>query len=117
MSLCCRQWPCKAGLHVREGLWAFLWTALLLCSCAVVGVLAALDFAQSVALSVLLIVGGAGLVAMYHCLRLRAAGRASDVSHRKLRRYLRSRLLCDGVALEHRYVATRFDGGAAVSAY
>lgn len=116
VSLCCRHWPCRGSLQLRELIFASLWSSLLIASCIVVGVLAALEFAQSIALTVLLIVGGSGLVAMYHCLRLRAAGRAGHTTHRKIRRYLQMRHLCDGLPLEGSYNATRFDGGSAVAA-
>lgn len=110
VSLCSRFCACRASLWCRELSHAAFWTVLLIVSCAVVGVLTALDYAPSLALSVLLIVGGAGLFAMYHCLRIQAAAHVAKLEFRQIRRYLRTRQVCDGVALQLPYKASAYDG-------
>ncbi|KAA0154175.1 hypothetical protein FNF29_02528 [Cafeteria roenbergensis] len=110
VSLCSRFCACRATLWCRELTHAAFWTVLLVVSCAIVGVLTALDYAPSLALSVLLIVGGAGLFAMYHCLRIQAAAHVSKLEFRQIRRYLRTRQVCDGVSLQLPYKASAYDG-------
>jgi hypothetical protein len=104
---CC---PARSSIWCRELTFTGLWSFVFLLSALVVAVLSYLDYGQSIALSVLLVLGGSGLAAMYYALRLTPATVLSSTHHEKLRRYLRLRQVCDNDAVSKDYRSDVFDG-------